>query len=146
MLDAGNPFFTDVAQGIELAAESAGLSLFICNSDNRAAREDDPPGAPAAAAGAGHPDHARRPRGAGPGRDRPARHPVVIVDRIRQDESFCSVAVDDVLGGRLAVAHLIDRGHTRVAFVGGPHSIGQVRDRLEGAARAWAEAGLPTRT
>ena len=40
MLDAGNPFFTDVAQGIELAAESAELSLFICNSDNRAARED----------------------------------------------------------------------------------------------------------
>src|SRR5687768_15645791 len=28
MLDASNPFFTDVAQGIELAAESADLSLF----------------------------------------------------------------------------------------------------------------------
>ena len=38
MLDAGNPFFTDVAQGIELAAESADLSLFICNSNNRASR------------------------------------------------------------------------------------------------------------
>ena len=35
MLDAGNPFFTDVAQGIELAAEAAELSLFICNSDDR---------------------------------------------------------------------------------------------------------------
>ena len=40
MLDAGNPFFTDVAQGIELAAETADLSLFLCNSDNRAAREE----------------------------------------------------------------------------------------------------------
>lgn len=39
MLDAGNPFFTDVARGIELAAESAGLSLFLCNSDGRSARE-----------------------------------------------------------------------------------------------------------
>jgi len=39
MLDATNPFFTDVAQGIEDAAEEADLSLFSCNSDNRAERE-----------------------------------------------------------------------------------------------------------
>ena len=39
MLDATNPFFTDVAQGIEDAAELADLSLFSCNSDNRAERE-----------------------------------------------------------------------------------------------------------
>jgi LacI family transcriptional regulator len=30
-----------------------------------------------------------------------------------------------------------------VAFVGGPDSIGQVRDRFEGACDAWREAGLP---
>ena len=143
MLDAGNPFFTDVAQGIELAAESAELSLFICNSDNRASREET------------HLAHLQQQRVQGilitpvdpeaPGLDAIVRHgtPVVIVDRIRQDDRFCSVAVDDVLGGRLAVAHLVDRGHTRVAFVGGPHSIGQVRDRLQGAREAWAEAGLP---
>jgi LacI family transcriptional regulator len=53
------------------------------------------------------------------------------------------VAVDDVLGGRLAVEHLVDRGHTRVAFVGGPSGLGQVRERLEGARLAWADAGLP---
>ena len=40
MLDATNPFFTDVAQGIELAAEEADLSLFLCNSNNRESRED----------------------------------------------------------------------------------------------------------
>src|SRR5689334_10891936 len=39
MLDATNPFFTDVARGIELAAEKADLSLFLCNSDGRDARE-----------------------------------------------------------------------------------------------------------
>ena len=67
----------------------------------------------------------------------------MIVDRIRRQESFCSVAVDDVLGGRLALEHLIDLGHTRVAFVGGPATIGQVQDRYDGARAAWAEAGLP---
>ncbi len=39
MLDATNPFFTDVARGIELAAEKADLSLFLCNSDGRGPRE-----------------------------------------------------------------------------------------------------------
>jgi len=143
MLDATNPFFTDVAQGIELAAEAADLSLFICNSDNRAAREDT------------HLGHLQQQRVQGilitpvdpeaDSLDTIARHgtPLVIVDRIRHDESFCSVAVDDVLGGRIAVEHLIDRGHTRVAFVGGPLSIGQVDDRWRGAREAWAEAGLP---
>ena len=32
VLDVANPFFTDVAQGVEDAAERAGLSLFLCNS------------------------------------------------------------------------------------------------------------------
>jgi LacI family transcriptional regulator len=143
MLDAGNPFFSDVAQGIELAAEDTGLSLFICNSDNRASRE------------ATHLTHLQQQRVQGilitpvdpdaEALDAIARHgtPLVIVDRTRRREDFCSVAVDDVLGGRLAVEHLVDRGHTRVAFVGGPLTIGQVSDRYTGAQQAWAEAGLP---
>ena len=58
--------------------------------------------------------------------------PVVFVDRTPRDESLCSVAVDDALGGRMAVEHLLDLGHRRIAFVGGPMSVGQVRDRLRG--------------
>jgi len=143
LLDARNPFFTDVAEGAEKAAEAAGLSLFLCHSDNRASREGDylahlveqrvqgilvTPVDPHAAVL----DDVRR-----------NGTPLVIVDRTRDDQEFCSVAVDDVLGGRLAVEHLLERGHTRIAFIGGPQSIGQVRDRLEGARQAFADAGLP---
>src|SRR5215212_8064948 len=39
MLDAANPFFTDVAEGIEEAAEVADLSVFSCNSNNQPHRE-----------------------------------------------------------------------------------------------------------
>jgi len=39
MLDARNPFFTDVAQGIEDAAADEQLSLFICNSAGSPERE-----------------------------------------------------------------------------------------------------------
>lgn len=143
MLDAGNPFFTDVAQGIEHAAEGADLSLFLCNSDSRASRE------------ATHLEHLEQQRVQGilvtpvdpdsPALDAIARRgtPLVIVDRTRRGDQFCSVAVDDVLGGRLAVEHLLDRGHRRVALVGGPLSIGQVTDRFQGAREAWQAAGLP---
>ncbi len=143
LLDARNPFFTDVAEGAERAAEAAGLSLFLCHSDNRAARESD------------YLAHLVEQRVQGilltpvdPQAQvlsdvRRNGTPLVIVDRTRPDEAFCSVAVDDVLGGRLAVQHLVERGHTRVAFIGGPDSIGQVHDRLAGARAAWADAGLP---
>ncbi|GAA4671984.1 LacI family DNA-binding transcriptional regulator [Phytohabitans rumicis] len=141
MLDASNPFFTDVAQGIEDVAEAADLSVFICNSDQREERERsyltrlkeqrvqgvlitpvDPDGFTID-------DLARRGT------------PVVIVDGSRGGGMSCSVAVDDVLGGRLAAEHLLDLGHERIAFVGGPERIGQVRDRREGAWRALTAAG-----
>ena len=143
MLDATNPFFTDVAQGVERAAEQADLSVFICNSDNRPERERsylrrlqqqrvqgilitpiDPEDATLAEVAAGG-------------------VPVVLVDRTLDAEAYCSVSVDDVLGGELAARHLIELGHERFAFVGGPASLGQVRERIEGARRAVSAAGLP---
>src|SRR4051794_1433786 len=143
MLDATNPFFTDVAQGIELAAEKANVSLFICNSNSSGSREES------------HLGHLMQQRVQGilltpvdpeaETIDLVAERgvPLVIVDRTRNDTRFCSVAVDDVLGGRLALEHLVDLGHRRVAYIAGPDSLGQVRDRLAGAREAWAAAGLP---
>ena len=57
----------------------------------------------------------------------------MLVDRINVDGRFSSVAVDSVAGGEIAAQHLIDTGRRRIAFVGGPFDIRQVRDRLEGA-------------
>jgi LacI family transcriptional regulator len=46
-----------------------------------------------------------------------------------------------VLGGDLAVSHLLEAGHERIAFVGGPLSTRQVADRRDGAFRALERAG-----
>jgi LacI family transcriptional regulator len=143
LLDARNPFFTDVAEGAERAAEAAGLSLFLCHSDNRASREGDYLAHLVEQRVQGILVTPVDPEAAVLSDVRRNGTPLVIVDRTREDDEFCSVAVDDVLGGRLAVEHLLERGHTRVAFIGGPVTIGQVRDRLDGARSAWAEAGLP---
>ncbi|MEI5676085.1 MULTISPECIES: LacI family DNA-binding transcriptional regulator [unclassified Nocardioides] len=144
MLDASNPFFTDVAHGVEGAADSASLSLLLCNSGNDAQRER------------AHLTLLQQQRVQGvlitpvdPDADvlRQLRQtvPVVLVDRSRNDDAFCTVAADDVVGGRIAIEHLIDRGHTRVAFIGGPSHLGQIRDRVDGARLAWAVGGLPDR-
>jgi LacI family transcriptional regulator len=136
MLDAANPFFTDVARGIEDVTASADLLLFSCNSDNFAARERS------------YLDRLEQQRVQGvlitpvnPASEVLDALPrrgvrVVIVDRIREAETHCSVSVDDVLGGGLAAGHLLELGHERIAFVGGSDSIGQVRDRRLGALRA----------
>ncbi|SEB91991.1 transcriptional regulator, LacI family [Nocardioides exalbidus] len=143
LLDARNPFFTDVAEGAERAAEAADLSLFLCHSDNRASREGDYLAHLVEQRVQGILVTPVDPHASVLGDVRRNGTPLVIVDRTRDDDEFCSVAVDDVLGGRLAVEHLLEQGHTRVAFIGGPATIGQVRDRLEGARQAWAESGLP---
>ncbi len=142
VLDASNPFFTDVARGIEETVGSLDLSLFMCNSDNRADRERAYLARLEEQRVAGvlltpvDPDSETLDLMSARGT------PIVIVDRTRSRETHCSVAVDDVLGGRLAIELLLDLGHERVAFIGGPSSIGQVRDRYAGALAALTEAGL----
>lgn len=144
LLDAGNPFFTDVARGVEEAARDAGLALFLCNSDQDVRREDDYLDLLLEQRVRGvlvtpvDPDGARLT-------SLPSRGvPVVLLDRAEHGGfSGCSVSVDDVEGGELAVAHLLELGHRRLAFIGGPLGIVQVRERLQGARAALAAAGLP---
>ncbi len=142
VLDAGNPFFSDVARGVEDAAAARGLAVLVGNSDESTEREGTYIGLFAE----------RRVAGllitpAGDDLDRIERlraqgTPVVLVDRQADATGFPSVSVDDTLGGRIAVEHLAAIGRRRVAFVGGPASIRQVADRLRGATAAAADAGI----
>ncbi|MFF3643547.1 LacI family DNA-binding transcriptional regulator [Streptomyces sp. NPDC002564] len=143
VLDMGNPFFVDVARGAERAARGAGLRVMVCNSGQSPAEEADYLSlfaeqrvhgvllTPADATGENI--EAFRRHGI----------PFVLVDRVAEGATECSVSVDDVMGGALAVRHLIDAGHRSIAYVSGPPGLNQVADRREGALQALAEAGLP---
>ncbi|WP_251452257.1 LacI family DNA-binding transcriptional regulator [Microbacterium sp. Marseille-Q6648] len=138
VLDVGNPFFAEVARGAEARAAEGGMTVLLGNSDERQDRET------------AYIDLFREQRVNGvlvtPTTDdlgllerlRDGGVPVILVDREVEDAGFGSVAVDDVEGGHLAVAHLIEQGRRRIAFVGGPRSTRQVVDRLEGARHAVA--------
>lgn len=69
---------------------------------------------------------------------------VLIESRHPQLNCIC---IDDVRGGMLAARHLIERGHTRIGFLGDiepaeRYAIRPVKSRLIGFKRALAEAGL----
>ncbi|WP_370616891.1 LacI family DNA-binding transcriptional regulator [Mumia sp. Pv 4-285] len=139
VLDIRNPFFTDVAQGVEDEVTARLRSVLLANCAEDAARESayldlfeeqrvdgvliSPVGDVL--------DRLDRLRSRGMA--------VVLVDRLASTESYSSVSVDDVLGGRLAVTHLLETGRRRILFVGASLEIEQVRDRLEGARQAVAE-------
>jgi LacI family transcriptional regulator len=141
VLDVANPFFTDVARGVEDEASEAGLAVILCNSDDQKAKESrylevleehrvqgiliTP------VSGADKRLASVQRRGT----------PVVLVDSRSPSRGQCSVSVDDVLGGDLAVSHLLHGGHGQIAFVGGPMSVRQVSDRRDGAVRALERAG-----
>ena len=142
ILDVGNPFFTDIARGVERVAGQRGLSLILSSSDSTTDRqrhylslfqEQRPYGVLLTPVGR---DLARvnelRRNGV----------PVVLVDHAGSSRQ-CSVSVDDVAGGRLAASHLLGLGHQRIAFAGGRLAVQQVADRLTGVRQALAEASRP---
>jgi len=142
VLDVANPFFTDVVRGAESAVADHGVMVVVCNSGEDAGRERR------------HLELLEEQRVRGvlitPIDETPSSRleqliqrgtPVVLVDRGSGRPNRCSVAVDDVLGGRLAGEHLLAAGHQRIAFVGGPHTITQVADRHAGISAALAAFG-----
>ena len=140
MLDAANPFFTDVAKGIEEVARDNGVALYLCDSGGDARREAD------------YLELFLEQRVRGIlitpvdldlSRLEPLRRQGVAVSLVDRagGPSWCSVGVDDVEGGALAVTHLCEHRHQRIAFVGGPMSTPQVADRLRGRGRRSRQPG-----
>lgn len=142
VLDIANPFFTEVARGVEdrLAAEDYTLMLSSSDEDpEREARylrlfEEHGVQGVMVTPSAGSFDAllAVRDRGTD----------VVLLDATSPFDDISSVAVDDVRGAALAIEHLVSLGHRRIAFLNGPLSIRQCADRRAGVLQALLTAGL----
>ncbi len=136
VLDIANPFFTDVARGVEDVLLEEQRPLILGNSSQEPGRETNyldlfeqqrmsgvlitPVGNVL--------DRLRRLRDRGTS--------VVLVDRMTRAKEFSSVAIDDKMGGRIATEHLLETGRRRIAFVGGPGNLTQVKNRLTSARAA----------
>jgi LacI family transcriptional regulator len=145
MSDITNPFYPELARGVEDAAAAHGYRVILCNTDGDLQKEH----AYITSLMRGHVDglifasarlddsflqHLVR-----------HRFPLVLANRRFYGLEVDSVAVDNVLGAKRAVSHLIDHGHKRIAHITGPSYVSNAVERLRGYREAMEEAGLRVR-
>ena len=141
--DIANPFFTEVARGVEDAALEEGYVVILCNSDEQAEREDRYLAVlESQRVGGILITPARRTL------DPLARvlrngAAITLLDNATVSDETCSASVDDALGGRLAAQHLISLGHRSITWLAGPDDIPQVAEREAGIREAADAAGIP---
>lgn len=68
--------------------------------------------------------------------------PIVIVSRDLTERGVSSLLVDNEVGGALAMRHLNELGHRRIAVIRGPEELFDSAPRWAGVRRAAAEAGI----
>lgn len=134
--DVANTFYSRIARGAADAAYDHGYSLVLCDSGDAPEREQGyfTMLIEQRAVGA-----VVVPLGADPTRLTRLRErgiPLVLADRALPAQDGCSVSVDDIAGGRIAVQHLLDCGARDILVVNGERGIVQCADRYQGARQA----------
>ncbi len=142
--DIANPFFPAIVRGAEDAAQKAGYSVLLCNSDDKEDKE------------ARYLELLISKRVDGiilnktPGQLSPSQRkmlsdagiPIVLLMRTYPGLKADVVQTDDEKGAHDAVAHLIRNGHRRIALVGGPLHVSNANARRHGYQKALEEAGV----
>lgn len=144
--DVANPFFTEVARGVEDGANKRDYAVFLCNSDESVIKEERYINVLIEQQVRGvlfAPSDIKSNR---MDEMKSRGISVTLLDRELKGDSHCSVSVDDVHGGRIAIEYLSELGHQNIAWVAGPESIPQVADRGIGVAKAAKAGGLNIET
>jgi LacI family transcriptional regulator len=142
--DIVNPFFPLLVRGAEDAAQKAGYSVLVCNSDDQSQKEEQylelllskrvdgillnkAPGTLSSSLRQLLAD---------------AKLPVVSMMRTSPDLKVDAVVTDDAKGAFEAVSHLARVGHRRIALVSGPLSVSNGKARCRGYRKALELSGL----
>ena len=139
--DIANPFFAELIKGAERVASKYGYNVIVSETDWTEALEIE------------HLEGAIRRMVEGVILVAPKLSlkeiikfnkaiPLIIVDRPIKNKSISSVYIDNKQGAFTATAHLIDLGHTRIAFISGPMSIMNSVRRLKGYLAALEAYGI----
>ena len=139
--DITNPFFTEVASGVEQAASAAGSIVILCNTELSVERErqylrtleEQRVQGVLVFPTEGDITHLQQLRQRGTA--------VVVLDRPTTHVDLNWMVADNVRGGELAAGHLFKAGHNQVVVVGGPQTLHQCVERVRGAHQAAELAG-----
>jgi LacI family transcriptional regulator len=145
LTDITNPFFTQVARGVEDVASDAGFTVIYCNTDESEDEEikylnvllqkqvDGILMVPAQSSS----------KSVGLIQDQGSV--VVVIDRRLVNVKADVVRCNSEDGAYQLVRHLQHLGHQRIMVISGPSGVSTAEDRVAGYRRAMEEAGLNTR-
>lgn len=139
-----NPYFAELARGIEDCCERNGYCVILCNSDDDPAKQrnylrillEKRIDGLILASGGDDPGFAQALQA--------LRIPCLVVDRALHGVDTDTLRIDHEQGGYLATRYLLDLGHRHIACIAGPVQTGVATLRVQGYQRALAEAGLQT--
>ncbi|MSU25151.1 MAG: LacI family transcriptional regulator [Opitutus sp.] len=137
-----NPFFADLARGVEDVAYRNNFAVMLCNYDEDEKKEHfylDVMQAESVDGIILPPIHEQDPAVLQVVQN---GTPVVCVDRILSSGNLDKVEVDNHSGALEAVKHIIAQGHRRIGIIGGPADSSTGRERLSGYKDAHASANL----
>ncbi len=141
--DITSNVYTSNIKGITREIENLGLKVFIVNSDYSSDKEEE------------YLKFAFRNHFAGVIMLNPVETaglvqalrsshcPVVMVNRYLRALDTDTVCIDNFRGGYMSTDYLIQRGHRRIAHLGGPKNSIACQERLRGYSDAMQIAGLP---
>ncbi len=138
-------FFSSVVRGIEEAAYKAGYQVIICQSHDAEKTEmtnletlvkSQVDGILISIANTTiHLDHLKDVIAKG--------IPLIFFDRVRTELGTSTVRIDDFLGARMAVEHLIGQGCRQIVHLAGFSRVELYQQRIQGYRDALVRAGLP---
>lgn len=139
--DIANPYFADLARGVEDTARTQGYKMILSNSDESAEKEREylevlleynADGIIITGNNTSEDDLAEYRKNT----------PMVAIDRYLGDD-VCTVSIDNFGGSYMATEHLIQHGHRRIAYIGGAVIDTHVpKNRLNGYLKALRDYGI----
>lgn len=139
--DLHGEFFSELIRGLDRACRAGGFHLLVAAAH---AGEEDVAAALRALRGRIDGLVVMSPDVGGPTlrANLPDGLPVVMLNCVVKDPGLDSISVDSFGGAFAMTRHMLECGHSRVAFVGGPPANFDARERLRGYREALAAAGV----
>ncbi|MGE5551846.1 MAG: LacI family DNA-binding transcriptional regulator [Bacteroidota bacterium] len=140
--DITNPFFPEIARGVEDVLSAYGYNVILCNTDRDALKEAAYIGLLVEKRVDGIIFASIRPKMIDPAELDRHGIPWVLAGLSLPGIDRDCVVVDNVLGAYQATQHLLRLGHRRIGHISGPLGESVSADRLQGFKMALANYGL----
>lgn len=141
--DIVNPFFPEIARGVEDKSSEFGYSVIYCNTDDKIKREDKYINVLTEKMVDGIIFAHSSDRQMGFDSLDKCKVPIILIDRDYDNRNVIGrVIVENKEGAYMATSYLLDRGYKNIAYIAGSITTATAIGRLEGYNRALADRNI----